>query len=230
LYPFILRRTKEQVAKDLPEKIETVLFCEMEDEQRKIYDAYRNDFRDQILGIWQTRRFERRTIADKAVTAARLAQDTRDMTDPSMAMCDQVICERRRAAHIVHEHSIDHRSAEPIVDGHKGHRLARHDLLDIGKAVADGSKDARLITKIEQSIVKGIIQRALTEIQRAWKTIADLTFKLEGDFYGAATGAFTVTDAYAAYRINEHLLIPSGRRRSRVSAFADGSRGSCSMR
>lgn len=50
LFPFILRRTKEQVAKDLPEKIETILFCEMEDEQRKIYDAYRNDFRDKILG------------------------------------------------------------------------------------------------------------------------------------------------------------------------------------
>jgi hypothetical protein len=30
LYPFILRRTKEQVAKDLPEKTETILFCEME--------------------------------------------------------------------------------------------------------------------------------------------------------------------------------------------------------
>ncbi len=54
LYPFILRRTKEQVAKDLPDKIETVLFCEMEDEQRKIYDAYRNDFRDQILGTIET--------------------------------------------------------------------------------------------------------------------------------------------------------------------------------
>ncbi|HEU4469510.1 MAG TPA: DEAD/DEAH box helicase [Flavisolibacter sp.] len=50
LYPFILRRTKEQVAKDLPEKIETILFCEMEDEQRKIYDAYRNDFRAKIMG------------------------------------------------------------------------------------------------------------------------------------------------------------------------------------
>ncbi len=50
LYPFILRRTKEQVAKDLPEKTETILFCEMEDEQRAIYDAYRNDFRDKILG------------------------------------------------------------------------------------------------------------------------------------------------------------------------------------
>ncbi|MBD0332624.1 MAG: SNF2 helicase associated domain-containing protein, partial [Chitinophagaceae bacterium] len=50
LYPFILRRTKEQVAKDLPEKTETVLFCEMEDEQRKIYDAYRNDYRAKIMG------------------------------------------------------------------------------------------------------------------------------------------------------------------------------------
>jgi non-specific serine/threonine protein kinase len=50
LYPFILRRTKEQVAKDLPDKTETVLFCEMEDEQRKIYDAYRNDFRAKIMG------------------------------------------------------------------------------------------------------------------------------------------------------------------------------------
>ncbi|HTS44606.1 MAG TPA: SNF2-related protein [Puia sp.] len=50
LYPFILRRTKEQVAKDLPEKTETILYCEMEEEQRKIYDAYRNDYRDKILG------------------------------------------------------------------------------------------------------------------------------------------------------------------------------------
>ena len=51
LYPFILRRTKEQVAKDLPEKQEMILFCEMGDEQRKIYDAYRNDYRDKILGV-----------------------------------------------------------------------------------------------------------------------------------------------------------------------------------
>jgi non-specific serine/threonine protein kinase len=50
LYPFILRRTKEQVAKDLPEKTETILYCEMEDEQRSIYEAYRNDYRNQILG------------------------------------------------------------------------------------------------------------------------------------------------------------------------------------
>jgi hypothetical protein len=51
LYPFILRRTKEQVARDLPEKTETILFCEMEDEQRKIYESFRNDYRSKILGL-----------------------------------------------------------------------------------------------------------------------------------------------------------------------------------
>src|SRR6202012_2131457 len=56
LYPFILRRTKEQVAKDLPEKTETILFCEMDDDQRKIYDAYRNDYRDKILGTVEKKR------------------------------------------------------------------------------------------------------------------------------------------------------------------------------
>lgn len=49
IYPFLLRRTKEQVAPDLPEKTETVLFCEMGAKQRKIYDAYRNLYRSKIL-------------------------------------------------------------------------------------------------------------------------------------------------------------------------------------
>jgi non-specific serine/threonine protein kinase len=51
LYPFILRRTKEQVAKDLPDKTETILFCEMQDDQREIYEAYRNEYRNKILGV-----------------------------------------------------------------------------------------------------------------------------------------------------------------------------------
>ncbi|MBX9448962.1 MAG: DEAD/DEAH box helicase [Taibaiella sp.] len=50
IYPFLLRRTKEQVAPDLPEKTETVLYCEMGKEQRKIYEAYRQRFRSQIMG------------------------------------------------------------------------------------------------------------------------------------------------------------------------------------
>ncbi|HEY0677171.1 MAG TPA: SNF2-related protein [Chitinophagaceae bacterium] len=59
LYPFILRRTKEQVARDLPDKTETILFCEMEKEQREIYDAYRNDFRDKILGTIEQQGIQR---------------------------------------------------------------------------------------------------------------------------------------------------------------------------
>jgi non-specific serine/threonine protein kinase len=59
LYPFILRRTKEQVAKDLPEKQEMILWCEMEDEQRRIYEAYRADFRDKILGTIQEQGIQR---------------------------------------------------------------------------------------------------------------------------------------------------------------------------
>ena len=37
--PFLLRRTKSQVAKDLPERIEEDLFCEIEDEQKTLYRA-----------------------------------------------------------------------------------------------------------------------------------------------------------------------------------------------
>lgn len=59
LYPFILRRTKEQVAKDLPEKTETVLYCEMGDEQRKIYDAFRNSYRDKIMGTIEQQGIEK---------------------------------------------------------------------------------------------------------------------------------------------------------------------------
>ncbi len=40
LSPFILRRLKSDVLQDLPEKIETTLFAEMEPEQQKIYQAH----------------------------------------------------------------------------------------------------------------------------------------------------------------------------------------------
>jgi len=47
--PFVLRRTKEQVAKELPPKIEDYIYCEMEPEQRKVYEAYRNNYREKLL-------------------------------------------------------------------------------------------------------------------------------------------------------------------------------------
>ncbi len=47
--PFLLRRTKKQVAQELPDKTEMVLYCEMGEEQRKIYDAQRAEIRDSLL-------------------------------------------------------------------------------------------------------------------------------------------------------------------------------------
>jgi len=59
IHPFILRRTKEQVAKELPPKTETILFCEMREEQRAVYDAFRNKYRDKLLNKFVTEGFEK---------------------------------------------------------------------------------------------------------------------------------------------------------------------------
>lgn len=48
--PFFLRRTKEQVAKELPPKTEMVLYCEMPPAQRRVYDAYAEEFRNYLDG------------------------------------------------------------------------------------------------------------------------------------------------------------------------------------
>jgi SNF2 family DNA or RNA helicase len=47
--PFILRRTKEQVAKDLPEKTETVLWCNMGAAQKNMYDDIRDSIRSNLF-------------------------------------------------------------------------------------------------------------------------------------------------------------------------------------
>ncbi|MCD2421684.1 SNF2 family helicase [Niabella pedocola] len=45
IQPFILRRTKKQVATQLPAKTEMVIYCEMNAAQRKIYDHYERELR-----------------------------------------------------------------------------------------------------------------------------------------------------------------------------------------
>lgn len=46
--PFILRRTKKDVLKDLPPKFERIVTCEMDNEQRKLYDAICNEAKDRL--------------------------------------------------------------------------------------------------------------------------------------------------------------------------------------
>jgi len=49
LRPYILRRTKDQVAKDLPAKTEQTVYCDLGPEQRKLYDELRDHYRQVLL-------------------------------------------------------------------------------------------------------------------------------------------------------------------------------------
>ena len=61
VYPFILRRTKDQVALDLPPRSEKILWGEMEKAQRKLYNETRDEYRAKILQL----------IEDKGIKDAR---------------------------------------------------------------------------------------------------------------------------------------------------------------
>lgn len=51
VYPFILRRTKAQVAPELPPRTERILYCDMEPAQKKLYAKTREYYRAMLLGI-----------------------------------------------------------------------------------------------------------------------------------------------------------------------------------
>lgn len=49
--PFVLRRTKKEVAKDLPEKFEETIYCHMGKRQQELYSELRDHYRDSLLGL-----------------------------------------------------------------------------------------------------------------------------------------------------------------------------------
>jgi non-specific serine/threonine protein kinase len=51
VYPFILRRTKDQVAPELPPRTERILYCDMEPAQKKMYQRTRDYYRGLVLGM-----------------------------------------------------------------------------------------------------------------------------------------------------------------------------------
>lgn len=48
IHPFILRRTKTQVATELPSKTEAIIYCEMGKKQRKVYEDFKQYFREKL--------------------------------------------------------------------------------------------------------------------------------------------------------------------------------------
>jgi non-specific serine/threonine protein kinase len=55
IFPFILRRTKEEVVKELPPKVENIIFSPMSEAQQKIYDQVRDTFRNTIISEIESR-------------------------------------------------------------------------------------------------------------------------------------------------------------------------------
>ena len=69
--PFLLRRTKEQVAADLPAKTEQVLAVELGAKHRKAYDQRLARERQRILGLLEEDTAQSRFVALKALTTLR---------------------------------------------------------------------------------------------------------------------------------------------------------------
>ncbi|MGQ1889838.1 DEAD/DEAH box helicase [Thermophagus sp. OGC60D27] len=70
--PFLLRRTKEMVAKDLPPIMEQVVYCDMTAEQREIYEREKSGVRNKVLEAIDSRpQGEQAFIALKALTRLR---------------------------------------------------------------------------------------------------------------------------------------------------------------
>jgi len=63
LNPFILRRLKRDVAKDLPEKIVKVSFCQLTIDQQRVYNELLNESRTKIKDLVKTKGFDRARFA-----------------------------------------------------------------------------------------------------------------------------------------------------------------------
>jgi len=84
IQPFILRRTKEQVAKELPELSEKLYFSEMPEEQQEMYDATRNYYRKKILeGMEDLMDPKARFFVLKGLMQLRLIANHPKMHDPA---------------------------------------------------------------------------------------------------------------------------------------------------
>ncbi|MBQ3422011.1 MAG: DEAD/DEAH box helicase, partial [Romboutsia sp.] len=76
--PFILRRTKKQVIKELPDKIEKQFLVELNKEQKKIYGVYIEDIQKKLK--------EKKNIKDKITVFSYLTKLRQLCLDPSVVL------------------------------------------------------------------------------------------------------------------------------------------------
>ncbi len=71
--PFILRRTKQEVAPDLPPLTERIVYCPMTEMQRELYDKEKNSLRNILLEMTDDNKQERFTILNGLTRLRQLA-------------------------------------------------------------------------------------------------------------------------------------------------------------
>lgn len=62
IHPIMLRRTKQQVALDLPDKVDQVYYCEMEDEQEDLYEKTKHTYRNYLMGLIQSNELKKNKL------------------------------------------------------------------------------------------------------------------------------------------------------------------------
>lgn len=81
--PFIMRRQKSQVAKDLPEKVESVHFSSMTTMQEEVYEETKNRYRNEILSHIDTHGLGKsQMVLLQGLTRLRLIANHPKMADP----------------------------------------------------------------------------------------------------------------------------------------------------
>ncbi len=60
--PFVLRRMKSAVTRELPDKIETIVISDLEEEQKKLYVAYAMQAKNEIVALVNEKGFEKSKI------------------------------------------------------------------------------------------------------------------------------------------------------------------------
>ena len=104
--PFILRRTKSQVARQLPPKIEQVMYCELDGMQRRLYEEIKQAGRDLLRRAreedWNKARFEVLTLLMRLRQAcghpellppAFMPQDGEPVPSAKMDLLQEVVLE-----------------------------------------------------------------------------------------------------------------------------------------
>jgi non-specific serine/threonine protein kinase len=108
IFPFVLRRTKEEVEKDLPPKVENTVYCDMSPQQEKLYHQWRDYYRAALL----------KQIADVGLNKTRM-NVLEGLMKLRQIACHPLLVEERFPHKIGKYEMLIEYLAEILAEGHK---------------------------------------------------------------------------------------------------------------